>query len=89
VLAAYAAINRHDYRTAYSIGLGVAGQSYSSYVAGYQSTAHVDVTITGVEGDTVGVTLAATQTNGSTKTFAGTYTVSGGHITGAQIQPTN
>jgi hypothetical protein len=87
VLAAYAAINRHDYQTAYSLGLGdpQPGESLKEYAAGYATTTTVTVTITGVEGDTVTVSLNAMQTNGAEDTFSGTYTVSGGHITDAQI----
>jgi hypothetical protein len=91
VLAAYAAINRHDYQTAYSMGLGdpQPGESLQQYSAGYADTASVMVTITGVQGDIVSVLLDATQTDGTHQTFEGTYTVSGDHITGASIQQTS
>jgi hypothetical protein len=91
VLAAYAAINRHDYQTAYSLGLGdpQPGESLQEYAAGYATTTSVTVTITGVEGDTVTVSLNAVQTNGAKDTFSGTYTVSGSHITDAQIHQTS
>jgi hypothetical protein len=91
VMAAYAAINRKDYQTAYSLGLGdpQPGETLQEYAAGYADTDSVAVTITGVQGDTVEVSLDATQTDGTHQTFAGTYTVSGGQITGASIQQTN
>jgi hypothetical protein len=91
VLAAYAAINRKDYQTAYSLGLGdpQPGESLQQYAAGYADTDNVTVTITAVQGDTVTVSLDATQTDGTQQTFSGTYTVSGGHITGASIQQAN
>jgi hypothetical protein len=86
VQAAYEAVNRHDYAAAYALGLGTPGQSYTSFVAGYQGTASVALTVTGAEGDTVTVTLTATQEDGSQQTYGGTYTVSDGHIVSAQIQ---
>jgi hypothetical protein len=91
VLAAYADINQQDYQGAYSLGLGdpQPGESLRQYAAGYADTVSVAVTVTGVQGDTVDVSLDTTQSDGSQQTFAGTYTVSGGHITGASIQETS
>lgn len=91
VIAAYAAINRHDYQTAYSLGLGEPqpGETLQQYAAGYATTAKVTVTITQVQGDTVTVSLNALQTDGTEKRFSGTYTISGGRITGSQIQQTS
>jgi hypothetical protein len=88
VLAAYADINRHDYRAAYALGLGnpQPSESLQEYAAGYADTARVAVTITTVVADTVWVSINATQTDGSHQIFSGTYTVSAGHITGAQVQ---
>ena len=86
VQAAYEAVNRHDYAAAYALGLGTPGQSYGSFVAGYQGTASVALTITKVEGNAVTVTLTATQEDGSQQTYGGTYTVSDGRIVSAQIQ---
>jgi hypothetical protein len=88
VRAAYDAVNRHDYKTAYSLGLATSGQSYASFARGYQGTASVTLTIVGVEGDTVTVALTAVQKDGSEQKYDGTYTVSGGQITGAQIKST-
>ena len=83
--AAYDAINRRDYRTAYSLGLAQPGQSYEDFVAGYGKTDRVVVSIVAVEGDAVTVGLVAVQRDGSQQTYGGTYTVSGGIIVGAQI----
>jgi hypothetical protein len=90
-VAAYADINQHDYQAAYSLGLGnpQPGESLQEYAAGYAGTASVAVTIDAVDGDIVSVSLDATQTDGTHQTFSGTYTISGGHITGASIQQTN
>jgi hypothetical protein len=91
VQAAYAAINAHDYQEAYSLGLGdpAPGESLQQYAAGYAETASVAVTIVAVQGNTVTVTLNATLTDGTQQTFAGSYTVSGGRITGASMQQTS
>lgn len=91
VLIAYAAINRHDYQAAYSLGLGdpQPGESLQQYSAGYADTASVTVTITAVQGNIVKVLLDAMQTDGTHQTFTGTYTVSAGHITDASIQRTS
>ena len=88
VLAAYTDINRHDYQAAYALGLGdpQPSESLQEYAAGYADTAHVAVTITTVVADTVWVSINATQTDGTHQIFSGTYTVSGGHITGAQVR---
>jgi hypothetical protein len=87
VRKAYRAINQHDYRLAYSLGLAAAGQSYADFAAGYQGTASVTLTVESTQGNTVMVTLTATQQDGIQQLYSGTYTVSGGHITSAQIQP--
>lgn len=88
VTAAYAAVNRRDYATAYALGLDVSGEPYATFVQGFSGTAHDALTIVGVAGGTVTVTLAATNKDGSEQTFAGTYTVSDGHITGADMEQT-
>jgi hypothetical protein len=41
-----------------------------------------------VAGNVVTVRLAATQTDGSVKSYQGTYTVAGGAITQSHIEPT-
>jgi hypothetical protein len=46
------------------------------------------VTVTGVRGSTVSVVLSAVQTDGSTRTFSGTYTVSGGILAGSHMTRT-
>lgn len=83
--AYYAAINAGDYRTAWNLGGDNLDDSYQHYVSGFSGTANDTISITGVEGDTVSVVLDALQSDGSDRTYAGTYTVSGGQITGASI----
>jgi hypothetical protein len=89
VQAAYAAINRGDYQTAYSLGLARPGQSYANFAAGYQNTYRVDLTMVSAAGDTVTVRLLAVQKDSTEHTFSGTYTVQGGVITRSQIQQTS
>ncbi|MFN8517613.1 MAG: DUF4232 domain-containing protein [Thermomicrobiales bacterium] len=83
VLRFYKAINAQDYATAYNLlgGALQAQQSYDTFVAGYANTSKVTVIITtitgavGPETNRVGVQLTATQADGSTQRFSGTYDV--------------
>jgi cell division septation protein DedD len=80
------AINRRDYRTAWTIYRHAAkGQSYSEFVAGFASTDHDQLKILGTSGSTVRVDLVAYQTDGSKHHFTGTYTVSNGRIYASHI----
>ncbi|MFJ7216279.1 hypothetical protein [Amycolatopsis sp. NPDC098790] len=90
VVAYYDAINRRDFATAWSLGGSrlAGGGSYAKYVNGFATTSWDTLTVTGVRGSTVSVVLSAVQTDGSTRTFAGTYTVSGGVITGSHMTRT-
>lgn len=89
VLAAYDDVNRHDYQDAYNLGLARNGESYQSFVEGYSTTQTDTVTVTGVSGGVVSVSLLAVSTDGSQHTYSGTYTVTGGYITGADLQQVN
>jgi serine/threonine protein kinase len=82
-----AAINAHDYAKAWNLGGKNTGSSYSAFVNGFNGTAKDNLTVLSVAGDVVTVRLAATQTNGSVKSYQGTYTVVGGVITQSRIQP--
>lgn len=86
VQAAYAAINNGDYQSAYQLGLGRPGQSYTDFAAGYADTASVSVRIVAVDGDTVSVELSAIRNDGTQHSYSGTYTVSGGVIADSDIQ---
>ncbi|RSN13862.1 hypothetical protein DMC63_25550 [Streptomyces sp. WAC 05977] len=88
VIAFYDAINRRDFLTAWNLGGQrlAKGGSYASWASGYASTSWVAVTVRSVSGNTVYVGLSARQTDGSLRTFSGSYTVSGGTITGANMK---
>ena len=86
--AYYVAINAGDYQTAWNLGGDNLDPTYTAFVNGFASTSHDSLTITASQGDTVSVTLNATQSNGSDQTYSGTYTVTGGHITSAQLAAT-
>jgi flagellar hook-associated protein FlgK len=85
VEAYYAAINAGDYQTAWNLGGDSLDPTYAAFVNGFASTSHDSLTITASQGDTVSVTLNAAQSNGSDQAYSGTYTVTGGHITSAQL----
>lgn len=90
VIAYYDAINRRDFATAWSLGGSriAGGGGYTKYVNGFATTSWDTVTVTDVRGSTVSVVLSALQIDGSTRTFSGTYTVSGGVIAGSQMTRT-
>ncbi|MFJ9106265.1 hypothetical protein ACIRJM_48515 [Streptomyces sp. NPDC102405] len=86
VLAYFDAINTGDYERAWELGgKNLQKGSYSSFVQGFEDTAHDSVTITSTVGATVEVELDAAQKDGTQRYFAGTYTVRDGVITAADI----
>ena len=85
--AYFAAINAHDYKTAWNLGGKNTASSYPVFSRGFAGTAHDDLTVVSVAGRVVTVKLAATQSDGSVKSFHGTYTVANGVITQSRIQP--
>ncbi|MER8182609.1 DUF4352 domain-containing protein [Kitasatospora sp. NPDC094015] len=82
----YAAINAHDYARAWALGGRNLSPSLAAFSAGFADTAADTLTVTGVHGNTVEVTLDAVQRDGSHRHFAGSYTVVDGVITGASIR---
>jgi serine/threonine protein kinase len=82
----FAAINARDYARAWDLGGKNLGGSYDSFVKGFSDTVSDTVTIESVSGDTVTMRLDATQTDGTHKFFAGTYTVRNGTIVAADVQ---
>jgi hypothetical protein len=83
VLGYFGAINAKDYQAAYA-AFGAAlqsQQSYNDFAAGFATTAHVQVSRIVIGGSvkpgtyTIGLTIAATQTDGMVKNFSGTYDV--------------
>ncbi|MGW2743275.1 hypothetical protein [Streptomyces sp. NPDC001450] len=80
------AINAGDYRRAWELGgKNIQGGSYESFEKSFEGTANESVTIKSVNGETVEVELDATQTDGTHRHFAGTYTVRDGVIVAAAI----
>lgn len=88
VQAFFAAINARDYQQAWQLGGDNLTPSYSQFVAGFASTASDTVDVGSAPGPVVGVLLTAVQTDGTTKYYSGTYTVSGGVITASDIRLT-
>ncbi|UMP04184.1 hypothetical protein [Amycolatopsis sp. EV170708-02-1] len=88
VIAFYDAINRRDFPTAWNLGGQrlAKGGTFASWASGYATTSWTVVTVRNVRGNTVHVDLSARQTDGSLRTFSGSYTVSGGTITGANMK---
>lgn len=82
----FAAINAHDYALAWSLGgKNIEQGSYDSFAQGFAGTSSDSVTIVSTSGDVVTIELDATQTDGTHKYFAGTYTVKNGAIVAADI----
>jgi hypothetical protein len=86
VAAYYAAINAKDYRRAWDLGGSATGSSYSEFTAGFATTSKDTFTLISVSGDAVTGRLSALQTDGTTKVYEGTYTVSGNAIDQFNIQ---
>jgi hypothetical protein len=83
----FAAINNHDFKTAWDLGGKNLDSSYSSFVAGFAGTAQDTVSVASVQGTTVSVSLLAQQTDGTQKSYSGRYTVVDGVITNASVTP--
>jgi hypothetical protein len=66
------------------------GVSYAGWAAGYSTTASITLaTYSQFGASTVYASLTATQTDGTVKTYSGTYTVNGGVIVAADIVQTS
>jgi len=91
VLQFYQDITNGDYSDAWALGGdNIGGGDYAGWVAGYDTTASVTVTaVSDYNATTVYATISATQDDGSVRTYAGTYTVSNGVITSADISQTS
>src|SRR5207244_2788251 len=81
----FAAINGRDYQTAWALGGKNLANSYDDFAAGFTTTRHDTLTVDSTSGGTVAISLDAEQTDGSHRYYGGTYTVSGGVITGADV----
>jgi hypothetical protein len=85
----YNAINARQYRRAYGLNEQEQSlESFATFKAGFAGTQHDDLTITSVSGDTVSFDLTANQTDGSVKTYQGSYTVQNGKITDSSVTQT-
>jgi len=85
----YNAINDHDFRTAYKLNeKAQSDESFNAFKLGFTGTKYDYMTITGVTGDNVSINLTANQTDGSVKTYEGTYKVRHGRIVDASIKQT-
>jgi hypothetical protein len=87
----YQDITNHDYPAAWALGGKNLdnGVGYDRWVAGYATTASIDLTTYGQWSDgTVYASLSGLQTDGTVKTYYGTYAVSGGQIVAAHIEQT-
>jgi len=88
----YQDLNDHDYAAAWALGGDNlnGGAGYSAWAAGYATTASIDLGTYGTWSDgTVWANITATQTDGSVRTYYGTYTVANGVIVSAHITQTS
>jgi hypothetical protein len=86
----YGDIESGDYQDAYALlsSGSVTGQTYDQFVAGFTCTSYEGLSDLGTTGDTVVVSLQATQCDGSVNQYQGSYTVQNGLITAADVQQT-
>ena len=86
----YQDINNGNYSEAWALGGdNIGGSDYAGWVAGYDTTVSVSLgTFSAFGSDQVQASLSASQSDGSTNTYEGTYTVSGGVIVAATIVQT-
>lgn len=80
VRAYFAAISAHNWPLAWKLGGQNTGTTYDDFVRGHSSTANVTVTILAVTGDVVTARIIGVDTEGTARTFEGTYTVHNGVI---------
>ncbi len=86
IRAYFAAISAQNYAKAWELdSYEHSVANYKQFVAGFAGTRRDVVTILSTRGNVVTARLAAYQTNGTVRTFQGTYTVTGGVITYAHV----
>lgn len=83
----YRDLANRDFAAAWELGgKYIAHTTYGNWVSGYDATAALSLASAGTEGGGwVRVLIRAVQTDGTLKTYQGTYTVSGGVIVGARV----
>jgi serine/threonine protein kinase len=82
----YAAISRRAYLRAWQLGGDHATSSFSSFKAGFRTTARDVVVITGWQGYTVTADFKAVHTDGTVQSYTGTYVVGNGVITSFSVR---
>jgi hypothetical protein len=88
----YQDITDSNYAAAWALGGDntSSGVNYADWAAGYSTTASITLsTYSQFGASTVYANLTATQTDGTVKTYSGTYTVSGSVIVAADIVQTS
>jgi hypothetical protein len=86
----YQDLSNGDYADAWTLGgVNIAGADYSTWVAGYATTTSVTLdTESQWSSTSVSADITATQSDGGSTSYQGTYTVEGGVITSADITQT-
>lgn len=86
----YQDLSNGDYADAWTLGgVNIAGADYNTWVAGYATTTSVTLnTESQWNSTTVSASITATQSDGGSTSYQGTYTVEGGVITSASITQT-
>jgi hypothetical protein len=85
VRAYIAAINGHHFARAWKLGGRAGSPTYPAFVQGFGTTAKDTLIIVSVRGDVVTARLVALQTDGTFKTYQGTYIVANGVITKSDV----
>ena len=87
----YQDITDHNYAAAWALGGdNIGGSDYNSWVAGYDTTVSISLSNMSLwDSGQVHSDLSALQSDGTVKTYTGTYTVSNGVIVGADIVQTS
>lgn len=86
----YQDLSNGDYADAWTLGgVNIAGADYNTWVAGYATTTSVTLdTESQWSSTSVSASITATQSDGGSTSYQGTYTVEGGVITSADVTQT-
>ncbi|WP_425830144.1 hypothetical protein [Streptomyces fractus] len=83
----YDYINARDFRAAWDLGgSNLDSGSFDDWSAGFDTTDHISVEVADQGSGQVDARISASQTDGTVRTYAGTYTVQDGEIVAAKIQ---
>lgn len=87
----YQDISDGNYSAAWALGgrniAALNGQTYNSWVAGYGTTANINITSSGAwDANRVWCDISATQDSGAVYDYYGTYNVAGGVIVSAHVR---